>query len=106
MTSPLLAGAGHIYWTDANGRAVMSTAADGKRSQTLAAGQYNPTGGAVHAGWVYFATRADGELKRARVPGGAVNRVLTDLQPPTHVAFTGVEVTWADETGTIFAHAP
>ncbi len=106
VTSPLLAADRHLFWTDANGHAVMSARADGKRSEVLTRGQLDPVGLAVHDGWVYFATQADGALLRARFPGGAVDQILAGVRPATHVAFTGAEVLWSDDNGTIFAYAP
>ncbi|HTM23377.1 MAG TPA: hypothetical protein VL172_22800, partial [Kofleriaceae bacterium] len=106
VTSPLLADERQLYWTDANRQAVMSVGLQRGKPQRLAAGQIDPVGLAVQGGWVWFATRGDGDLKRARVPGGAVDTVLADRPPAMHVAVAGGEMVWADDTGTLYAYAP
>lgn len=70
-----------------------------RRARLLVEGVRRPVRVAVHAGWVYFTSEADGAIRRVRARGGRVDVLARHQSDPEHLAIDDAHVYWASKLG-------
>ncbi|MEO6955096.1 MAG: hypothetical protein ABI321_25070, partial [Polyangia bacterium] len=68
-----------------------------RRARLLVEGVRRPVRVAVHAGWVYFTSEADGSIRRVAKRGGHVEVLARHQIDPEHLAIDDEHVYWASK---------